>query len=787
MKFYLLLFTFITTLTFAQNNTQTIRGIIRDKQTKQPLIGASISVLNTSPQIGNVTSENGAFELKNVPTGRVRLQVQFIGYQPFTSEDIILLSTKEQYLEIELQEGSIAADEVVVSASRNAFAPVNELSVVSTRSFTVDETERVAAGVNDPGRVALSYPGVHVGENDTENQIVVRGNSPIGILWRLEGIDIPNPNHFAIVGSSGGGLTVFSAQLLARSDFSTGGMSAEYGNALSGAFDMHFRFGNFEKRQYRNKIGILGLDFATEGPIKKGYSSYLVNYRYSTLGLLNKLGFNLVGERVTNDFQDLSFNLAFKSKNNKSVTTIFGIGGLSLEHYLPVDDPTKRNPTIFNHRDDQYKPSNVGATGFTWTYLPDTKSYFKVVMALMGSEQIRNNDTLNLQNVRYRYSTEEYKDTRLATSLTYNRKVSEKTTLKTGIIFNQIFFDFFKETKPLNSSSDINQRRIRTSVTGQGNTQTYQQYAQLHFEFTSKFSLNTGLHFMYLAANNTSSIEPRLSMQYQPTSSQRISFAYGLHSRILPMMAYYFKDTLGQLPNKNLKLLKAHHGVLAYHLFTQNKMRLSVESYVQRLFNVPVVPSLTDNYWMLNNSSGFPEFKVVSEGKGLNYGLDAALEKLFSNSYFFLINASLFESKFQPFNQKVYESRFSTRYSSAVTFGKEFNFKKGRILQIGGRYMYSGGFRYTPYDPVLSKEKGYYVALKDADFSMQVPAYQRLDTRIAYRFNARKVAGNLSLDVQNITNRINPTSVGYDNKTNTTYIQYRGSGFVPVLAFQFDF
>jgi len=254
---------------FGQSSTQNIRGLVKDKQRNTALPGATILLEINQEKRATISDEKGEFILQNVPAGRYQLHISFIGYEPKVTESFLLQSTKESYLEIELTEGSITANEVVVTANKNAFEPLNELSAVSTRSFTAEETERIPAGINDPGRVVLSYPGVQISADDNENQIVVRGNSPVGILWRLEGIDIPNPNHFAVIGSSGGGITVFSAQLLAKSDFNTGGFAAEYGNALSGAFDIHFRAGNEHKREHRIKVGLLGLDFSTEGPLKK--------------------------------------------------------------------------------------------------------------------------------------------------------------------------------------------------------------------------------------------------------------------------------------------------------------------------------------------------------------------------------------------------------------------------------------------------------------------------------------------------------------------------------------
>ncbi|SOE23875.1 TonB-dependent Receptor Plug Domain [Spirosomataceae bacterium TFI 002] len=785
-SFLILLFASASAFSFAQKPTQSIRGIVKDKLTKQVLPGASVIIQNTEPQKGALTNENGEFLIENVNVGRHDVKVQFVGYEPFISQGLILQSTKELYLEFELTEGSIKTEEVIVSASKNAFEPLNNLSVVSTRSFTSEETERMPGGVNDPGRVALSYPGVQRGQDDAENQIVVRGNSPVGILWRLEGIDIPNPNHFAVVGSSGGGVTIFSAQLLAKSDFSTGGFAAEYGNAISGVFDVRFRQGNFEDRQHRGKIGILGLDFATEGPLQKGKSSYLINYRYSTLGLLSSMGFNLVGERVTNDFQDLSFNLVFKGKNNKSQTTFFGIGGLSEERYYPVELAENRNPRVLNNFEDRRRPANMGATGFTHTYLPDNKSYIKVVGALVASNQSRFSDTLSDTNARFRYDTQEYRDTRFVTSAIYNRKLKEKLSVKTGLIYNEIFFDFLKNTLPRNSLLDINLDQRFINVEGKGNTRTLQLYTQFSMSPTDKFTVNAGYHIMYLAASNKTAVEPRVSMQFVPQANQRVSLAYGLHSRVLPLMTYFVTDSIGNYLNPDLDFIKSHHFVVAYHLYTKSKMRFSAETYYQNLYNVPVNVDPTSNYWLLNNSSDFPTFEAESKGTGENYGLDLAVEKMFSNSYFFLVTGSLLNSTFAKADGIKYNSRFNTRFSSSYTLGKEFSFKKGGILQIGGRFLFNGGFRYTPYDPILSAEAGRYIEKAGAYNEGYVAPYQRLDTRIAYRFNKPKLSGNISLDIQNTLNKLNATSVGYVAETNTTELQYRGSGLIPIISFQFD-
>ncbi len=774
----------VSSFTYGQK-VQTIRGVIIDKTSKQPLIGATVEIEGKS--IGTTSDEKGNYVIENVPLGRHNLIGQYLGYEPTLVEGVILSSTREAFIEISLLPGSVNLSDVVITGSKNAFEAVNPLSVVSTRSFTAEETDRIPAGVNDPGRVALSFPGVKQGNDEAENTIIVRGNAPQGILWRLEGIDIPNPNHFALIGSSSGGITIFSAQLLAKSDFISGGMAAEYGNAISGAFDVQFRNGNMQKKNHKVKIGIIGLDLSTEGPIQKGKSSYLINYRYSTLSLLNKVGFYLNGPRVVNDFQDISFNISFNTKNPKIKGTVFGLGGLSLEEYLPVLDLKDRNPTFFDHREFQHKPAKMGTVGTTWTFLGNKNYYIKGVVALVGSDIRRQYDTLSAKNAYFRYQTEQYTDKRISASLTYSHDVSKQVRIKSGLIFHQTYFNFFRDRYPVTSLGDINNLERNVSLNGQGNTQIFQQYVQGVFTLNSKLSLNAGYHYLLLNLNKSHALDPRLSAQYQISSKQKVSFSAGKYSQTLPMMAYFFRDAAGALVNKNLDIIQSNHFVGAYHFYTNNKMKISVEAYYQTLEKVPVSTDKTDNYWFLNQTNGYPLFKAVSEGGGLNRGVDLAIEKLFSKSYYLLATFSFLNSKFTPADGKSYTSRWSAGFSSAYTFGKEFDLGKSRVLQIGGRFLYSGGGRYTPFDPILSRASGNFVPLRSSEFEAQLPDFYRLDTRIQYRYNSKNLSGSISLDIQNVLNRINATSVSYDAATNTTPIIYRGGGFIPVLAFNFDF
>ena len=767
--------------------TNTVSGIVTDKDTRQPLIGATVMVADLESPIGAVTDADGKYTIDNVPVGRHTIRCNYIGYSPFEDVNVIVNSVKTTVINIVLVEDVFTTEEVVVNAFREAGEAVNELAVVSARSFSAEETERYAASVNDPGRMALSFPGVQQGRDDSENDIIIRGNSSIGMLWRLEGIDIPNPNHFARPGTSGGGVTVFSAQLLNRSDFYTGAMPAEYGNALSGAFDVNFRTGNLNDYEYRTKIGLLGLDFMAEGPLKKGKSSFLVNYRYSTLGILTKMGVYLVGYKVTNTFQDLSFNLSFQGKSGKDFVTVFGIGGLSEEHYMPYNieervDGERRDV------EDRVRSGDMGAKGITYTRLIDDASYLKAVVAVMGGWITFVDDTVDTYNndAKFRYSTDKYNDWRIASAVSYNRKLSERTKFKTGIHVNKIFYDYYKETIKRNSDTDPN-IVYGVSLNGKSDTETFQTYAQFSSQLSSKVTLNYGAHVLGFGVNNKWGIDPRVSMLYTPHPRHKISLSYGIHSQNVGLGTFFYEDALGNKPNQNLDLMKAQHFIGGYKVSMNKGFRLGVEAYYQNLWNVPIRPNWDDSYWMLNSQAYFPSFEVVSEGTGENYGLDLSLEKAFSKGMFMLITGSLFESNYVANTGKVYSTNFDTRFSTSTTLGKEVLVRGKNTLQYGGRILFNGGPRYTPFDPVESELQGNWVAVPYSYYTEQVSPYFRIDGRISYRINGKKTASVLSLDIQNVTNRMNSRTVGYNAETNEASYEDYTSGLVPILSYQIDF
>ena len=765
---------------YSQNLIQDIRGVVIDKDTRRPLAGATVSIFEDSIKIAAITDSAGSFVLARVPVGRRRVQCSFSGYVSSITDNLIVNSAKEVEIIIEMEQYFRQEAEVVVKAPGNPKLPVNKMSVVSARSFTPEETNRYATSVNDPSRMAMSFPGVQP-SRDTRSDINIRGNSAAGMLWRLEGIDIPNPNHFARKGSTGGGITIFSSSMLDNSDFSSGAFPAEYGDALSGVFDMRFRKGNNEKNGYTFKAGLLGLDLSAEGPIKKGQSSFLFNYRYSTLGILNALGFHLTDEREDNNFQDLSFNLSFPSKDNRSVFNVWGIGGLSKEDYAPVEEVAD-----WDEYDDyaiyDFK-TNMGAAGIGHSLQVGKTGLLKTSLAVMNQKITYADDTLNTQKVPFTINDELYKNSRVSFAISYNTKLAKSVSWKTGLFISRIGYEF--QQSLYDFETNVYNENI---IDGNGNTMQWQPYTQFNIKISPKLTFNAGVHVLYLALNKTSSVDPRASLQYRINPHHSISFAAGKHGKTLPLGSYFYKAPDGSLPNLDLDMMKSAHFIAAYDWLMKKNWRLHLEAYIQKLTAIPIVNDESRTFWLLNMLEGYANEALVSSGTGRNRGVDITLEKFFSKGWFMLTGFSVFNSMYEPLNGVSYNTQYNSRSAGTLTAGKEWKWKKNKTFTVGGKTLYNGGMPITPLlagAPVNSREP---VLDESRPYSEIVPAYFRLDTRISLRKDKTTTAWILALDIQNLLGIENTDALSrrYDPGTNQ-WIYKKSSGFVPVISYQIDF
>jgi hypothetical protein len=767
----------------AQQLYQTVRGTVNDKISNEPLIGALVVATDLDPAIGAATDENGNFKLMNIPIGRRIIVVNFLGYKTVTMSNVLINSGKELVLNITMEEELALVNEVTITAEREKNKPLNSMAGVSARTFSVEETQKFAAAVNDPSRMATSFAGVVSGD-DGNNRISIRGNSPYGLLWRMEGADIPNPNHFANPSSSGGGISILSAQTLSNSDFFTGAFPAEYGNALSGVFDLRLRKGNNEKREYTLQAGFMGLDAAVEGPFKKGYAgSYLINYRYSTLSVLDKLGVP-IGDGITN-FQDVSYNFYFPTKRLGSFE-LYGFVGLSDQN-----NKAKRDTTAWEYNWQRYDSryfSNTGAAGIKHVINLGENSYLQSSIVLSGNDigyyQAKLNDDFTAQ----RDYEESDAKSRIMMSSMLNHKFNARHSLRTGFYLNK--FEFSADKKLLNTENQL----YETVLTAGGDAYTVQSFAQWKFRVSESLTLNSGVHVLSVPESNASSVEPRFSARYQTNPKQTWSVGYGLHSQMQPTAVYHavVQNENGNWvkPNENLGLNKAHHFVTGYERMITDHIMFKTELYYQALFNIAVADDSSNTFSTLNGSEDDQIGILNNKGKGRNYGAEVTIEQFTYNNMYFLFSGSLYNSEYAGNDGVWRNTRFNANFAAAFTAGKEWAVGKKEDKQktfgFNLRTIYTGGMRETPIDLQASIAKGETVFVEEKLFESRKPDYLRIDMKVSLRTNHKNATSTLALDLLNAINYKNVFSTYFDAESGTLKTAYQ-LPLLPVLSYKLEF
>lgn len=766
----------------AQPLTQTIFGIITAKGSIARLEGVKIELIASKDSISCITVPDGSFNLHNVPVGRQSLLISCIGYKEKLLENILVTSGKQVFLEIELEEEIVSLDEIVIYAEQDKKKALNTMTLAGGRMFSIEETQRFAAAFNDPARMASSYPGV-VQANDVNNDIVIRGNSPNGLLWRLNGVDIPNPNHFSSVGTSGGGISALSAQVLGNSDFLNGAFNAEYGNALSGVFDLNFRKGNNQKREYTVQFGFIGADISVEGPFKKEYKgSYLVNYRYSTLNLVKSLGLD-IDDR--SKFQDVSFHIYLPTNKNGSFS-LFGLGGLSSQN---------EDRTLFdiitgsgNVRFKNLSSSSTGVIGLSHLKTIGKKMNLKSTMATTGNRIALSNENargVNPSNLKLNEKNN-YGENKISISTVLSVFPGKRDDIfKTGITSSILQYSLLEGKVSPGSTTIIN------TIDEHGSTVVYRGFAEYLMHISKNITLNSGLHLSHLGLNKRTTIEPRTALLFPLTPKKTFSIAYGLHSQLQPTGTYFIKiknqHGIDYKPNADLGFSKAHHFIAALHYNLDRYHSIKLEAYYQYLYNIPVSQLVANKVSILNISEGILAEPLINEGKGKNKGLEITAERFLKNSFYYILAGSWYESKYKTTDGIWRNTRFNGNYTLSLTGGNEFSIKRGKsYLGINLKTTLLGGFRTTPINIEASRQNGSVVYYNDLTFQNKLPDYHRLDFRISYRNNYKRFSLITSIDIQNVMNRENAEKEIYNPLTKQ--IEYaRQNGFIPVFSIKAEF
>ncbi len=733
---------FIAVISYSQEITQSIKGRIIDKDSEISLPGATVIVVDSKPIIGATTDFDGNFILENIPVGRVSLQFSFIGYETKVVSNILLISGKELRLNISLKESFSTLTEVVIRAEIRKEEALNKMATLSARTFSVEDAQRFAGGMDDPSRLASSFAGVTPSTIDN-NEIVIRGNAAKGILWRLEGVEIPAPNHLAGMFSGGGVNTMFSSNMLANSDFFTGAFPAEYGNAISGVFDMKLRKGNQDKREYAFQIGSQGIDFALEGPFKKGKrSTYLVNYRYSTLGLMQGLMPQITGLPT---YSDLSIKLDFPTKKF-GIFSVWSINGMgNIVNDMNMDTTTWNN----NMESFQYNISyKLTASGINNRLILNEKAYLFSSISFSGTEYINKNDYYrrNLQKVPYTNQNET--NTRLSFTSYLNHKFNKTHTNRTGLILNQLTYKFDVAS---NTNLAVN-NEADYFINSKGSTFSSQIYTQSKYYLSKNININAGIHLVHFNVNSEFVVEPRLGINWRFKPKHSLNVAYGKHSRVEPLRIYMTEIPVGntyERLNSKLNITKSHHFVIGYNVTIANKIHLNIEPYYQILYDVPVI--IDSSFSMLNyTSETFFTEQMVNIGTGINYGIDITLEQFIDNGFYYMLTSSLYQSKFKGDDGIERNTKYNQNFVFNLLVGKEWKLKNNSIFGINGKATIIGGKRQTPVNYNESIKYQYVVYDETKPFELQLPAKYYLDISLNYTINRPKCSHSIILQAKNL-------------------------------------
>lgn len=709
-------------------------------------------------------------------------------------------SGKESIVNVSLSERIIEAREVKITATRKG-QPINELALISAQQFSVEETNRYPGSRMDPARMASNFAGVQ-GADDSRNDIIIRGNSPLGVVWKVEGIDIPNPSHFATSGSTGGPVSVLNNKILGNSDFFMSAFPAEYGNSTSGIFDLKLRNGNTNRHEFTGQFGVLGTEILAEGPLSKNKrSSYLFMGRYSTLSMFQKLGIKL-GTDAVPTYGDVAFKFNWQLKKGGSLS-FFGIGGKS-EIAIIISDQKKYTSEFYGEGDrDQYFGTSMGVTGLNYKKALSEKTYITSTVSIAYEEQHSHHNylwrSLEADQVTIRLDSIKplmgYTFSAIKTSgyVSVTHKFSKQHLLKFGLNVDGYFMNQLDSAKAL--VTDLNFVR-RWDY--KGAALLIQPFAQWKYRVSDKMDLTLGVHSQYFSlSNSVSYLEPRLGWKLRMKKSQAVFAGAGMHSSMQPLYTYTYNkfDAAGNkiYHNKGMDFSRSLHTGIGYEKSIGKGLNIRTEAYYQYLYNIPVGIT-SSSFSLINMGSGFQRFfpdSLKNTGTGYNYGIELTVQKFFDKSFFFLFSGTIYDSKYSGSDGILRNTSYNGNYVANLLGGKEFKINAKQTLSLGFKVTVAGGKRYGYTDLDKSRLMNE-VIFKDTAFNeRQFNDYFRADLKITWRINTNKVTHEIGLDLVNIFNTKNLLSLTYapnlKDPSAEPFAEKQQLGFLPIFYYKIDF
>ncbi len=754
---FILFISFISSIK-AQEITQILRGRVIEAVSRAPISDAAITIHNT--KFSTTANTEGMFQMEQIPVGRYRLTISSIGFQPLILTDILVESGKETVLEIILNTSNTALDTFVYVAQALGRSTTNfpSVSLIEKLRFQYPAT------FADPARYASFAAGVAT-DNDQANNLSIRGISPNAMQWYLQGAEIVNPNHLSNAGTlsdrasaNGGGVMILSAQLLENTTLYQGAMPPQYGNALAGALDMRLRKGNDSRRQNTVQLSLIGLDAATEGYFNKGKkASYLINYRYATVGLLSKLGVPLGDEDI--NYQDLSFNLNFPTRKVGEFS-IFGVGGVS-ENIFKAKKPGEWIADK-DSQDISFK-GRMGVLGLKHQVSLGKKMLWQsvfVASALDDSrdaigynrlEQPTKVESIDNTHAKYFFKTEI--NSKLGGKPEQSRVFTEGSIgliVKEEVVSSNLISKFFSNTS--NKISD-------------GNGVWLIPYANLGGELSQKLHYKIGVRTVYFSFNEKFSLEPSAILNYNTSKNSFIQLNYSRQSQLIQPMLYFAKNSNGVYLNRSLDFVKSDNVGLSFNKNFKNALRMNAEAFYQTYSNVYY--NNNNNSSLLDDLNSLTAISSGLVGTARSVGLALSTSQNLTNGLFWQLNAAIFDALWKDQRGIERNLTYNSRYTSNALLGKEWTrgSLRNKFFGISGRAVLRGGFWQN---------------------GVQVKDYFRTDLNIYFKRNRKNWQSTIQLDIQNVTNRENEWTTVFDRLQART-IAKKQLGLIPNIAYKVEF
>jgi hypothetical protein len=775
-KFFFCAALFLCSALLNEGFAQTIKGSILDHNSQSGIIGATVTIQNSEPLKGSVTDLDGNFLLENCPLGQHVISISYVGYKAETVE-VLVSAGKEAIVQITLEEDQEILQSVVIVAQKKT-STVNKLAKISANTMAMQTVSRISGGRGDVARFTSSFAGV-APSSDGRNDITVRGNNSNGILWRLEGMPIANPNHFASFGSTSGAFSALNSNMLAQSDFLTGAFPAEYGNGLSGVLDLQLKVGNKEKHEVTTQIGAWsGVEIQTEGPLLKRLNgSYALAYRYSFVDIMRRIGYNPTGD-ASPQYSDLCYNFDFHKK--KQHFNFFGIAGIANMTYAnsKTAGKTQGRPT---NEYMNYK-SKILQVGLRYQYLINETSYWKNTL-YYGKNNMEIESGMDKGEATEFLTSQSFNDENSwRFSSQFNKRFSKQLNFRAGIISQQTkYTNYFK--------SIINRKEWYTYRDLSADLWMHEAYAQIQYKVKKRYSLNLGVHSQYSPYTKHSILEPRAALKIKLPQKNDLVLAYGLHSQLPILNVLFYADAKGNFSNKNLDFLRSHHFVIGWDKKLANDWNVHAETYFQYLTHVPIQKN-TPSFSILNFGSESYRTNydsLVNNGLGRNHGIELSLSRSYKNGFYCTVNTSFFQSKYKTSDDIWRNTAFNNRFIISALAGKEFSLTKSSVITVDSKISTMGGNFYTPID--LAKSKAATREIRDdaAAFSATVPTVFQFDLRIGFRIDGKHRTQTFYLDLSNLTNRENISGYYYDRISQSILARYNNLGILPDFMYKLQF